>query len=471
MRFISIILIALFSAITVLAEENLTAIRDISKVDIDERLLKEAVASRTLSWLTGSSANNDHISVGRIANYFGFVAFRVSSGRSATRSHVAKATLDVLNANQRNQLVALVQDQKIPFQNTQSARYQLNRALEGLLVGEQISEAEFLQLGYNYGAGEAELGRVIAQSMGDVAQTLTAKQMETLKSMRLLYLSGNGHRISEPKIKLKLAKEDKKELVNIAARLFSWTTGSEEFNDFEVVGKPSQHFGFVSLRMESNHGIRRGQVANQVMDMLSPAQHEFLETSAAHNAQTFPDFLSARSKLMRELERAISGAQIDEALVKSLGGEVGEIEASMTWAQAAAMLDVRQSLTKTQSEALLALRYSYALDETPVLPGDPIARGRQLFAQCVLCHDAEGQRNIGPSLSGVFGRRVAAVADFDRFSTALKAFASKGSIWDEQTLDAFLESPRDLVPGTYMGFTGMDNAKDRTALIRYLETR
>lgn len=448
-----------------------SAVRDIKKIDINERQLQEAVASRTLTWLTGSSSNNDYISVGRMANYFGFVGLRVASGQSLTRSDVANDTLAVLNEKQRDALIDLLQIQKAPFEETQASRYEMNRALEGLLVGEKITRDSFLELGGAYGRSEAMLGYVVAQGLGDVAQTLTTDQKTALAQIRAAHISGQGQLIERSKLKLKLTREEKQELVNIAARLLSWTTGTREYNDFEVVGKPSQHFGFVSLRQESNHGVKRGVVADEVLQILDAQQETMLDAAAAHNVKEFNEFMSARGRLMRTFEVALSGEMIDAELVRRYGGAVGVLEASMTWAQAMAMLDIRSSMTDVQTVDLLRLRNKYVAAKDVTLPQDPVERGRQLFAQCALCHDSTNVQAAGPNLHGVVGRSIAKDPEYNGYSLALRTYAESGSVWSETVLDSFLESPRSLVPGTYMGFDGLDDAKDRVALIAYLKMK
>jgi len=231
-----------------------------------------------------------------------------------------------------------------------------------------LSREAFLELGRKYGAAEAQLGRVIGQNFGVIAQTLSSSQVDALANIRALHISGKGQTIERQGLKLKLSKNDKKELVNLAARFLSWTTGSSEFNDFEVVGKPSQHFGFVSLRIESNHGVKRGDIAKEVLSMLVPEQQKIL--------------------------------------IHQLGGAVGEVEASMTWSQATAMLHVRDSLSEDQSADLLAMRAKYTATAQDSLPDDPVDRGRQLFAQCVLCHGSTEHNPIAPTLAGIVGRCV-----------------------------------------------------------------
>lgn len=105
------------------------------------------------------------------------------------------------------------------------------------------------------------------------------------------------------------------------------------------------------------------------------------------------------------------------------------------------------------------------------LPEDPVERGRQLFAQCALCHQPTDQQGVGPDLTGIVGRGIAADASFDNYSPALHSFAEAKGAWSEDLLDSFLERPKMLVPGTFMGYDGLEAAEDRSALIAYLKSK
>ncbi len=452
------------------AQSDETTLRDISGHVVDEPQLRSAVASRTLTWLTGTSANNNYVSVGRMANFFGFVALRVSSGQSLTRAHVARNTLAVLEPSQIDILVDLLDAQIPPHATTQASRIEMNRALERLLVGEDVAQDDFLTLGRSYGAAEASLGRTIAQSFGELAATLSADQRASLAMIRAAHAKGQSDTIPAAEHQARLPNVDRQELVNLAARFLSWTTGSPEFNDFEVVGKPSQHFGFVSLRLASGHSVRRGAVANEVRDLLTARQRQMLEVSVRQNAELFPEFLTVRAKLMRELEVALQGDVIDKESIRRWGAQVGEIEAKMTWAQASAMLNVRDALSAKQLDALQAIRAKYTVAEPKSTPDDSLDHGRQLFAQCVLCHAPSRANAIAPNLVGIVGRDVAADPEFDRYSPALRRFAQSEGRWTTALLDAFLRAPRGLVPGTTMGFDGFDAPEDRAAILDYLVT-
>lgn len=105
---------------------------------------------------------------------------------------------------------------------------------------------------------------------------------------------------------------------------------------------------------------------------------------------------------------------------------------------------------------------SPAPSEPAVQAGAPPAA----FARCATCHSVEPGRNgIGPSLAGVFGAPAAHEATF-AYSQAMRR---SGLTWDAATLDAYLADPRGLVPGTKMAFAGERSAKERAAIVEYLE--
>jgi cytochrome c len=99
---------------------------------------------------------------------------------------------------------------------------------------------------------------------------------------------------------------------------------------------------------------------------------------------------------------------------------------------------------------------------------DPAA-GEKISKICASCHTfGKGEpARIGPNLSGIIGRARAAAAGF-AYSDAMKA---KGGSWDEDSLNHFLWSPKDFVPGTKMTFAGLKKPEDRAALIKWLESQ
>ena len=95
-------------------------------------------------------------------------------------------------------------------------------------------------------------------------------------------------------------------------------------------------------------------------------------------------------------------------------------------------------------------------------------RGAQSAKQCQICHNVEEGKGakIGPDLYGVVGRPVASEPGFS-YSAALKA---KGGKWTFDELNKFLASPKGFVPGTAMGFAGIQKDSERADVIAYLAT-
>lgn len=106
-------------------------------------------------------------------------------------------------------------------------------------------------------------------------------------------------------------------------------------------------------------------------------------------------------------------------------------------------------------------------------PGDPLAayhgdRGAEVFGACVACHTltpGEGTR-AGPTLSGLFGRRIASLPDY-RYSEPLKRL---DIVWTPETVARLFEvGPARYTPGTKMPEQTIGSAADREALVRFLE--
>jgi cytochrome c len=100
--------------------------------------------------------------------------------------------------------------------------------------------------------------------------------------------------------------------------------------------------------------------------------------------------------------------------------------------------------------------------QSPLPDGDPV-RGARLYKRvCAACHSLDANR-VGPMHRGVVGRPVASVKEF-YYSKALSA---QNFVWDEASLDRWLENPPGMVPGTAMGIR-VRLAEDRADIIAYL---
>jgi cytochrome c len=101
--------------------------------------------------------------------------------------------------------------------------------------------------------------------------------------------------------------------------------------------------------------------------------------------------------------------------------------------------------------------------------GDPAA-GQKAFRVCLACHaiGPDAKNKLGPELNGVIGRKPGSVEGYS-YSEALKTFGESHT-WDVATLEAYLEHPKEVVPGNKMAFAGLKRPDQRADVIAYLAT-
>ena len=94
------------------------------------------------------------------------------------------------------------------------------------------------------------------------------------------------------------------------------------------------------------------------------------------------------------------------------------------------------------------------------------ADGAKVFKKCAACHSIAkgGGHKIGVNLWGVIERKAGSVSDY-KYSKGMLAY---GKAWSIEEMDGFLTKPKDWVKGTKMSFAGLKKAKDRAAVILYM---
>lgn len=105
-------------------------------------------------------------------------------------------------------------------------------------------------------------------------------------------------------------------------------------------------------------------------------------------------------------------------------------------------------------------------------PNDPLAayagdRGAEIFRACVACHTLTPDQGnkAGPTLSGIFGRKIATLPGYN-FSEPLKKL---DIIWTSETVSKLFEiGPAAYTPGTKMPEQRIGSDEDRKALVQFL---
>ncbi len=97
--------------------------------------------------------------------------------------------------------------------------------------------------------------------------------------------------------------------------------------------------------------------------------------------------------------------------------------------------------------------------------------GEKLFKRkCGACHFVTDKKKLGPGLAGVFGRTAGTFKPFN-YSRSMKAAgrADPPLVWSAETIDAYLENPKQYIPKNKMALRPIRKAEERAAIIKYME--
>lgn len=115
-----------------------------------------------------------------------------------------------------------------------------------------------------------------------------------------------------------------------------------------------------------------------------------------------------------------------------------------------------------------------AMDEAAAVK-KMVKRGKKAAVkECFACHDitADKQNRVGPPLWGVYGKPAGWVQGYPYSEAHLSKADSV--VWDEATLDAYLQDPKAVIPDNKMMYpvAGMKvmSDKKRKNLIEFLKT-
>jgi cytochrome c2 len=110
----------------------------------------------------------------------------------------------------------------------------------------------------------------------------------------------------------------------------------------------------------------------------------------------------------------------------------------------------------------------FGLSATPALASGDVAAGEKVFKKCKACHVVDAEKHkTGPHLVNIMGRAAGSADGYKKYSDAMK---SSGIVWNEETLDGYLEKPKAYLKGTRMAFAGLRKEEDRANVIAYLKS-
>lgn len=431
--------------------------------------VRTVVLSKSFSWLSGSPADNEILSIGKSAQFFGFVSLRYESGRAAKRGSIGRAFYQITTPEQREIMLQAVREQAAPQAQWWSVRSDIMEHFESLLyTGQALDEAALETLAAQYGWLNAEVGLKESQAIAKLERTLTDAQWETLRAIRKTPDLANQMAASDKSIQdlESLSEDEKAHYEDLFAKAFSWITGTFKHRKVIPRGQPAQFFGFVAIRHKSGHGASRGEIAKRFEKILNHKQHGYIEQVVVGLKPWVKKYLATRTELLHEMELLRSEEnQFDIKRYKELAVKLGMLEIICASIEATHYEKIERSMSESQKQKMMALRADYILDATQMASVSLEERGKTIMNLCSSCHNKGA--GIAPNIDKLLDKHIA--SENYKYSDAMQKYAADKGIWTTENLDAFLASPQQTVPGTIMTFKGLTNPEDRRALIHYLQ--
>ena len=362
---------------------------------VSDEAQRNTIAFDGLAFVTGSLGAQSFLPPGKVADFSGFQYLRDNDATNLGHNTdfvtiVAFNMLNILTADQVNQLVASAGEQVQQINEFAYQRYPLLKAFRRQFDGDLPAGTTGLDSSavVAYTAGLYRLDGQIsyrrARLMGGILASLTPAQKASLDALKALNGVGNWNRtLADPLQSLHLDHDVNVAVMTYASEMYSWYAGSVEADTYFCPERHGTYFGSFYLKDwpamgNPNYTINEQLTASAGQDFLAalPVSQAARVTGLVDAQRSaLLEMVERRRDIATQLRRFMTGAAVDSAAILALSARYGELDGQIGYAYATRFSAVAHALSAEQTAAVGALADSlgYVSPAGGFLYSSPIA--------------------------------------------------------------------------------------------------
>jgi len=333
------------------------------------------IAFSGLAFITGSAGADSFMPPGKVADFFGFQYMRdidtAGYGHNTTfLTRVANNIISILTEAQKARLVALAKVQAPLYIDFAYNRFPLMRAFRNNLIGNIPAGSDGLSIDAvaKYTAvlyrTDADLSYNRALVVGAIVNSFTATQKSYLAKMDFNNYKTWPDVAENQAIKQGISNDEYVAVMTYASEMFSWYKGSLTADVYFCPERHGTYFGgfFMKDYPAMNNPdyfistATTGDKGQEFLNVLDTSQRALITSIISEQSADLKEIASLRTKVSTELRKAMTGGEVNKAVVDSLIERYGELDGQISGLYATRFAQVAKTLTSTQRAALVKLR-------------------------------------------------------------------------------------------------------------------
>jgi Raf kinase inhibitor-like YbhB/YbcL family protein len=341
---------------------------------VSDRAQLNTIAFDGVAFLTGDMACNTFLPPGKVADFCGFQYMRDVDVNELGHNTsfvplIANNVLSILTDAQKDQLIALAQEQEPVLADFGYKRFPLVQAFYRQLTGDIPANSAGLNRDavMDYTAGFYELDGLLsyrrAEVLGSIIRSLTDEQKAYLSKMSFNDSS------TWPELENQVDKQSMSHAAHVAvmtyaSEMFSWYAGGVEADVYFCPERHATYFGSFFMKDipamgDDNYTISTsltGDSGEAFLNLLTEDQRTWVTGLVDQQRADLNEIVQVRRQIATLLRGFQTSGKVDKEKVMALSRRYGELDGEISCFYAKAFAAVAESLSADQKTTLMKLR-------------------------------------------------------------------------------------------------------------------